>query len=785
MPKISKEQKDNILNYASQIKTLKNFATAVRKTPGQYIGYLGNSGFINMIREIVQNDMDEMNKADSPCTEVWIEYYENDNTCITSDNGRGIPYDNMHRIYTSQSTSSNYEKKPGEYSAGRHGVGAKVTNALSREFFVNSYLCSEVSPDHKPHCHRIEFREGEVWDKGNKVHELELPNKKNLQGTRVEFRPSTEIMGDITTTVEDVMELISIMLPLMKIGAIINFKGYKSDGTVIERRLVNEDGVLTYFICGVKEPVVAPISINADNGTIKIDLAFTYDLQSLGEEVVRSFANTCPTENTRQSSHVQGFLDALCLYFTKYMNNVYLDKKSKLQVQAVDIRYGLFAIVSVHHLWPMFSGQAKEIFSNKDVIPYIKENMYEQLDEWVKTNPDDVQKICKYFKGVAETRLQADKAKVSFVMKNKSSIDGLPRKYEKPIGKKNLELIIVEGDSAMGPARKARDPKRQGLYPLRGKIINAMTVSRAEYFKNEEAKGIRAILDAGDGKDFDISKCKFEKIIFLGDADVDGLHIRQLCLKTFLIYYRPLIEAGRVYAAQPPLYSVKVKGKDVYFTNRKVYINYVLKEFSKKNDVADSKGNIISKEELRHLLYINSDFTSILESTSTTYATDPYLLEMILGLRGMSISNIKSAIKKKSRFLDAYNKDGTLVVEGLLKDEIQTAIFNDYMEDGCKKVLKFIESSPEPYYILNGEQVSLYGLMKAYESYQPSSISRYKGLGEMQPVQLRDSTLHPDHDRHLVRFTTSDILKELDAIRQIESNKSLLLKDVDFAGYEL
>jgi DNA gyrase/topoisomerase IV subunit B len=151
----------------------------------------------------------------------------------------------------------------------------------------------------------------------------------------------------------------------------------------------------------------------------------------------------------------------------------------------------------------------------------------------------------------------------------------------------------------------------------------------------------------------------------------------------------------------------------------------------------------------------------------------------------MSISKIKSAIKKKSRFLDAYNKDGTLVVEGLLKDEIQTAIFNDYMEDGCKKVLKFIESSPEPYYILNGEQVSLYGLMKAYESYQPSSISRYKGLGEMQPVQLRDSTLHPDHDRHLVRFTTSDILKELDAIRQIESNKSLLLKDVDFAGYEL
>lgn len=787
MPKISKEYQDNIKNYAKQIKTLP-FLKAVRKTPGQYIGYVGNPGHINMIRELLQNGLDEIQKDDSPCTRVIVSYYEKERMCIVQDNGRGIPHGHMFRIYTNSNTSSNYEKKAREFSAGRHGVGAKVTNALSTMFKSTSYMCSDVTGG-KAIAHTIEFHEGEVWDKGDSVtYELEVGNPENMQGTIVMFTPSIEIMGEITTTCDDVMELISMLLPLMKIGAIVDFHGEKANGEIIDKHIVNEDGILTYLICDMHKSsniIIAPIVISDIHDDMKTDIAFTYDSSNLGEETIRSFANTCPTINTAQSSHVSGFLDALTAYFRKYMNSVYLGKNSKLQVQSVDIRSGLNAVVTVSHLFPHFSGQAKEIFSNKDVIPFIKNAMFRDLDEWIKNNPGDVQKLCKYFKDVADLRVKADKDKANFVVKHKSVLDGLPAKYEKPTGSKDLEFIIVEGDSAMSSARRARDPKKQGLLPIRGKIINAMTTAKAEYFKNEEAKGIRAILDSGEGSTFDINRCKFSKIILMGDADIDGAHIRELLLKTFLVYYRPLIEAGRIYAAQPPLYGAKIGGKMIYFTDKKAYIDYVLNGFSKDTEVLDSSGKKMSKEALRHLLYINSNYTAELKPLSTTYAINPYLLELMLSIKDLSLSKIKQTVKKFDRYLDVTDRNGSLVLEGLYNDKIHTVIFNDLMIDHCKRIVKYLEASPDKVYTVNGVQMSLFGLMCLYEKYQPSNVKRFKGLGEMNPSELQESTLHPDYNRHLIRFTTDNIKKEIQAIREIESNKSLLLKGVDIAGYDL
>jgi DNA gyrase subunit B len=777
--KLTDREKKNINEYAKQIKTIENFAEAVRKTPGQYIGYIGNKGHINMIREVFQNSMDELQKDDSPCTEVHVSYRESDNTCIIEDNGRGIPFDNMWRIYASQHTSSNYTKKPGEFSAGRHGVGAKVTNALSSEFFVNSYMCKEVSADGKAHARRVEFREGIYWKNKEKV----IPNPNNFQGTIVEFRPSYQIMGNITTTCEDVMELIATLLPLMKIGAIVKFHGEKNNGSIIDKTAINESGIVAFLVLRTNSPLIAPIVLSRTTGNMKADIAFTYDSNSLKEEDILSFANTCPTINN--STHVIGFLDGLFNYFKPYMNKIFLGKNSKLNIINNDIRVGLKAVVSVSHIEPMFSGQAKEIFSNKDIIPFIKDLMKQGLDEWAKANDGDLQKLCKYFKDIGNLRLKSDKDRVELSKKYVSTLTGLPKKYEKPIGKEHLEFILVEGDSAMGNARLARDPERQGILPLRGKPANAMSKSHKEFFENEECQAIYNILGCGEGKKCDSRRCKFEKIIFLGDADMDGLHIRTLLLKMFLVYYRPLVEEGRVYGAVPPLYSL-MKGKErIFLTDKLAYIKYIYSKFSTKNEVLNHKGKKIPTKELNNILYDNSNYVQNLEIVSENYAIDPYLLEYTLSIRNNDYRTIKRLINKRYKFLDVKHDNGIIVFDGLADDKIQTVIWNQQMMNACSEIIPNIDNCPEPYFVINGTTCSLYGLLKIFEKYTPSSIQRYKGLGEMSAYELKISTLHPKYDRTLIRYTTDNIEKELEEIREIESNKSLLLKGINIAKFEL
>jgi DNA gyrase/topoisomerase IV subunit B len=773
--------KENINSYGDKVKTLKNFMEAVRKTPGQYIGYIETRGHINMIREVYQNSMDEQQRIDSPCNYVKVEYYEETKTIIVTDNGRGIPFNNIERILTVPNTSVNFEKADGDFTAGRHGVGSKVTNALSSEFFVNSYIAKEFSETGAPQGRRMEFREGVTWDKG----EMPIPNENNLQGTIIEFRPSHIIMGEITTTCEDVLKLISLLLPLMKIGAVTDFYGVKANGTVIEQHMVNEDGIVTFLILNTSSPLIAPIVFNKKTGRMKADIAFTYDSEDLGVENILSFANTCPTVNTNDSTHVSGFLEAITNYFRNYMNRIYLNK-SKITVVNNDIKCGLRAVVSVSHIEPMFSGQAKEIFSNRDIVPFIKILINEGLDEWCKTNSSDLQRLCKYFKDVADLRLKSDKEKVNLVKRYAAStLTGLPEKYERPNGKDHLELVIVEGDSAKSPAVTGRCNDRQGIFPIRGKVANAMTKSRKEFFNNEEVQGIMHIIDSGIGANFDIDKCKFEKIIIMCDADLDGLHIRTLLLKMFLMYYTPLIEAGRLYGAVPPLYGVNIKGKYTYFTSKLDFIKYIEGRFSSENEVLDFTTNKkIPLKELNGILYRNSNYVRDLNIISDTYAIDPLLLEYCISIRNLPFDKFKKAINASYRFLDVSQKNGIIILDGLVGEKIDTVIFAPNFVNACATLFHYIDSDASNF-IVNGERTSLYGLMKKFESYKPPNVTRYKGLGEMNAKQLKESTLHPDSNRTLLRYTTSNIKKEIEEIREIECNKSLLLKGVDIAAFDL
>lgn len=778
---LTQEQIDNIQNYGKEIKSLKDFVESVRKLPGMYIGPIGNRGFINMIREIFQNSYDEMNKDSSPCDSVVISFDERTFTVIIEDNGRGIPFGHMIKIFQNQHTSSNYEKKKGEYSSGRHGVGAKVTNALSTFFKIESY--NAILGEGRV----VEFKDGYPWNKG----EVKIPNKENKQGTVITFTPDMSVLGQLTVTWQEVFQLIDMLMPLSKKGSTAYFNAIDIKGKTHSEVIHNDDGMLTYLVKMTKHPLIMPISLFKDTGVMKMDIMFTYDATDMNEESIIAFSNSCPTT---AGTHIDGFKEGLAYFFTNYMNKVFLvnssGKKNKkdLKVTAADTRVGLKAAINAAHLEPNFTGQAKEILSNEDMQPFVKNGVIDCLEEWSKNNPKDFAKVCRYLKDVAELRLKQDKEKVNLNKKyNSNSLTGLPSKYVPPNGKKNLELWIVEGDSAAGNMDTKRDNDTQGYFPIRGKMPNAFEKSPKEFLENAEVAGIINIIGGGYGKNFDISKVKWEKIIFGADADADGSHICALLLRFFILYMPQLIEEGRVFKAVPPLYGLPMKnGKTQYFTEKIDYIKYVQKLFAKNNEIKFADGKTISTAELTKILYINSDYTYELLTISNRYAIDPDLLEtlLLLHLAKADYKKLKTAIEKKYRFIKVSKVNGVIHIQGSLNSKIQTIFYNQRVIDDCVRIINILNKNKHLSFKINGVNSTLYELMTKFDESSPKNLRRFKGLGEMDAPSLYESTLDKDN-RILIQYTLEDVKFAVNEIRYYEDNKEKLLEGIEVSRFDV
>lgn len=681
---------------------------------------------------------------------------------------RGIPFDNIIRIFTREHTSSNYTKKEGEFSSGRHGVGSKVTNAVSRFFYVESYILGDAR--------RVEFYDGKPWEKG----EVKIPNP-GKQGTQVTFAPAYEVMGEITTTCGDILHLIKMILPLLKIGAVIEFTGIDLNGNTYHEELENKDGIITDLINKTTSPLIKPIVLNKVISNMKAEIAFTYDSSDLDVENITSFSNFCPTV---AGTHVDGYLLGLTNFFRDYMNKIFISGKSKLTITNADIKTGLKCIISVAHLKPTFTGQAKEILSNEDMKDFVKELVVEGLNIWIRENPQELQKLCRYFKDVAEIRVKGEETKVKVSKKYTSSvITGLPAKFIKPTGKKNLELIIMEGDSASSGGSKVRDHARQGLFPIKGKLPNALSKSKAAFLDNDEIGAIISILYMGHkydgvGRAFNIDLVPWEKIIIMTDADPDAANIRNLFLIFMITYCLPLVTAGRVYGGQPPLYGIKLRnGNYKYFATDLDFVMYVQKMFSQENKLFTTSGSSLTNKEITGLLYTNRKYKEDLDVVANTYAINPFLLEKCIMNRNEGFKAFKKDIEKEYRFLKVREENNTTIIEGLVNSKYHTVIWNDNLKSACSKLYSYTDNSINNL-VMNDKKVTLYGLMNEFDQFTPSGKVRYKGLGEMNAAQLKESALHPDGDRTLIRYTFDDIKKEIETIRYIESNKHLLLQDV-------
>lgn len=774
---MDKKFENAVDNYSKRIKTITDYVEVVRKMPGMWCGGIGNRGFLSLIREVYQNSIDQVEDPASPANSVYLYYNEITHEVKVMDNGLGFPFDDIERMITTPNTSKNYVKKDFEYSSGLHGVGLKVTNALSSTLIAESYRYDGKAI-------RFTTKEGKPINGKNPVN---IPNKTHIQGSSVYFIPCEEVLGEITLSWKTVYRLIKNILSLTKIGSKVTFEIVDAQGKSYHEDIINDRGIITNLVDKIKRPMCTPIVFHQDTGKMKLDIAFMYDAGDKdgpeSSENVIAFCNMCPTEG---GDHIEGSIDGICKWFCNYLNKIYLNNqkntKNKTVVLPVDIKCGLNVMISGALLEPIFVGQAKEILSSKEMGEFCRSVVMNGLEEWSKTAPQELLRLCKYFKDIADARIKSSAEKIKIVKNyEENALTGYPRKFARPL-KQNKEFIIVEGDSAAGIVKKGRDVNTQGIFPIRGKIINAFKATRESVFNNEEVQGInKIILNGPYRRDFDpIKDVQWEKIIIMADADVDGAHISALLLRYFLLYMPKIIEAGKLYKSVPPLYSIpKGKGTE-YFTRNYDFIKYVQKKLVADNNFCHKNGNTMTNKEATLFFMNNEDYVYYLETIAHTYAVEPKLLELAIYnyYNKTNLSTIQKNLKKIYRFMDVKQIKDTVVYMGTIS-EANTLFMNDRLIKDCGPVLSIMKKNSDFYYLMNGNPFTIYDCMKLFENSQPSHVQRYKGLGEMNADQIAASTLLPNSDRMLIRYTIDDIKEEVETVRQYESDKSQLLDKVE------
>ncbi|MDA8039174.1 MAG: DNA topoisomerase (ATP-hydrolyzing) subunit B [Actinomycetota bacterium] len=530
----------------------------VRKRPGMYIGSTGPSGLHHLVTEVVDNAVDEAMAG--YCTRIDVTLLA-DGGCRVVDNGRGIPVD-RHPSYKDKSAAEvvltmlhaggKFGGTGYKVSGGLHGVGVSVVNALSRR------LVLEVDRNGKRH--RMEFRDG-----GSPVGPLEVVGDapRGRTGTSVSFWPDATIFEEVEFRAQTVLERLQVMAFLNR-GLEIRFKDERP-GHEQEETYRYTGGIVDYVkhLNTSKEPLFRRVGSYAQQEeTQEVEVALQWNTGYY--ESIHSFANGIATNEG--GMHEEGFKKALTNVVNKFARQRNLVKESADNLAGEDIREGLTAIVSVRLTEPQFEGQTKAKLGNVSIRSLVERATNEKLAEWLEENPKEGGQIVQ--KALLAQRARVAARQARDLTRRKSALDGagLPGKLYDCSSRNagESELFIVEGNSAAGSAVKARDPRTQAVLPIRGKILNVEKARVDKMLKNAEIQALIMAIGAGLADEFDLSKIRYDKVIILADADVDGSHIRTLLLTFFLRQMVAFVEAGHVYVAQPPLYSAEVGTAKVY-----------------------------------------------------------------------------------------------------------------------------------------------------------------------------------------------------------------------------
>ncbi len=604
----------------------------VRKRPGMYIGSTGLAGLHHLIWEVVDNSVDEAMAGH--CDRINVTLLA-DGGCRVEDNGRGIPVDpypsGPHKgksaaevVLTVLHAGGKFGGQGYKVSGGLHGVGVSVVNALSERLVV------EIDRDGQRY--RQEFAKG-----GKPQGKMEVvgptPGRGRKTGTTITFWPDPTIFSAEGTefVARTVLERLQTMAFLNR-GLEIVFVDERSDKE--QKVTFQYKGGLVDFVKHLnasKEALFSKVCHyeEDDEDNQSLDVAIQWNTGYY--EGIHGYANGIST--TEGGMHVEGFRAALTTVVNKYARAKGLLKEKDENLLGEDIREGIAAIISVKLRDPQFEGQTKAKLGNVSIRSFVQKVTNERLAEWLDENPTEANKIVKKAQAAAQARVAAKNARNAIRRKTALSGAGMPDKLKDCSSRSaaESELFIVEGDSAGGTAVDARDPRTQAILPIRGKILNVERARVDKMLKNNEVQALITAIGAGVGEEFDVSKARYHKVIVLADADVDGSHIRTLLLTFFFRQMKPLVEAGYVYIAQPPLYSTEVGKEKIYLKDDAAKAAFLAERPNHKKEFARLKGlGEMDWEELRTTT-MSASTRTLLQVTVEEAALADEIMSVLMG----------------------------------------------------------------------------------------------------------------------------------------------------------
>ena len=767
---------------ASSIKVLKGLE-AVRKRPGMYIGDTDDgTGLHHMVYEVLDNSIDEA--LGGYCDSIQL-IINKDGSATISDNGRGIPVD-MHKtekvpaaevIMTQLHAGGKFDDNSYKISGGLHGVGVSVVNALSEKLSLTIRRNGKI--------YNMEFKDGVT---SKKLKEVGSMKKTERTGTMVQFWPSKKIFTDITfvlKTLENRVRQLAFLNSNVRV-TLTDMRQAKAEPI----EFYYQGGLSSYvqFLNARKSTLNKIIPFEGESGGIKVEGALQWN-DGYSENML-CFTNNIPQGDG--GTHLQGFRSALTRSLVSYSNSVAVAKKGNITLSGDDAREGMTCVLSVKVPDPKFSSQTKDKLVSSEVRPIVEKIVAEQLSSWLEQTPGEAKKIVSKIVEAASAREAARKARELTRRKNVLESSSLPGKLADCQEKDpaNSELFIVEGDSAGGSAKQGRDRATQAILPLRGKILNVIKANPHKILENNEISALITAIGGGYGnppKDKEFNKSdyfnadamRYHKIVIMTDADVDGSHIRTLLLTFFYQFMRDIITEGRLYIAQPPLYKVKKGNAENYLLDDKELTKFLLTNNKDDLDfnIFEKKKKIQLKEDqLNEIIDLASRANSAYQNLDLTYL-DYQFFDQVINT-GLFLQDFVPNKVDKSHFKNFLSNLNDIYKSENIKFTFQSMISNELIflqeKEGYNKIIKipldklmllreFIPETSLTLYnkmgfakstdvsfgiskISSKENFTCFGLVEFFNtlfdmSKKGQSISRYKGLGEMNPEQLWETTL--------------------------------------------
>ncbi|MDR2488034.1 MAG: DNA topoisomerase (ATP-hydrolyzing) subunit B [Desulfovibrio sp.] len=779
---------DPQMNYdASSITVLEGLA-AVRKRPAMYIGSTDVRGLHHLVYEVVDNSIDEAMAGF--CTKITVRLHV-DGSCSVSDNGRGIPVDihpkegvpAVQVVMTKLHAGGKFDDTSYKVSGGLHGVGVSCVNALSESLEIT--------------IRRGGFRYSQKYSRGVPQEELKVLGESKNQGTTVRFTPDDQIFETLEFSYEILRKRLEELAYLNK-NLEIEFIDERSG----DQECFHFDGGVEQFVKDLNQgenPVHSVIYNYGESQGMVAEFALQYNAGY--KENTLTFANNIRTKEG--GSHLVGFKTALTRAINAYLKNSELNKKFKMNLSGDDVREGLTAIISVKLPNPQFEGQTKTKLGNSEVAGIVGGIVYDKLNTFFEEHPKDIKLIIEKAVDAARARDAARKAKELVRRKGALSDNALPGKLADCQSKDPLEseLFIVEGDSAGGSAKQGRDPSKQAILPLRGKILNVERTRFDKMLANKEIKALITAMGAGVGlvgeeSDIDLSKLRYHTIAIMTDADVDGAHIRTLLLTFFFRQYRELIDKGHLYIAQPPLYRAH-SGKFEKFIKDDAELNaFLLDRISKDAVVRAANGYIFSGQNIVRLAKDIAFIGARLRDAESAGIAEPLFMAFLRFPILLEPSCFFEASVDMARFqqwITDQSLSMSLEMEETELEQLHRIVFEDknghrtklspdyfgskfYRQAWKTREAIVAQCGGSAFTVERKENTvavqGLFNLEKALfeEARKGINIQRYKGLGEMNPEQLWTTTMNPEN-RVLLQVAIDDAEEANDAFEQLMGDR--------------